>query len=80
MVNSESMTKPVGRVIQLPDTVCTYERGGCADAVIHAARKTLQGHRALCEPSRAVASLGGRFDVNGEDSCATCAVLVVRGG
>ncbi len=79
MLKSESVPMPTQRVIRLPEAPTTYERGGCADTVVHAARKTLDGHRALCDPSRAVASLGGRFDINGEDSCANCAVLVVRG-
>jgi len=80
VLKSESTRVPAQRVIRLPDTPGDFERGGCSDSVIHAARMTAQGHRALCEPERAVASLGGRFDINNEESCASCAILVVRGG
>jgi uncharacterized protein YijF (DUF1287 family) len=80
MLQGETISIPSQRVIKVPGSPTPFERGGCADSVIHAARKTLDGFRALCDSSRAVASLGGRFDVNAEESCASCAVIVVRGG
>jgi hypothetical protein len=43
--------------------------------MVHAVHKTLQGDRSLCDGSRVVAWLSGRFDSDGPDACHTCAAL-----
>lgn len=75
MSSSETIAIPTQRVIQLPDSPTPFEQGRCADDLIHAARKTLNGYRALCDPTRPLALTTGRFDVDGKQSCAGCVAL-----
>jgi hypothetical protein len=52
-----------------------FERGVAGTSRrIHALRKTLDGHRALCDKNLVLIRLGGRFDEFELNSCLTCAV------
>jgi hypothetical protein len=51
-----------------------FERGSCDDGRIHAARKTLHGRRAVCDPNLGLSRLGGRFDHDDLDSCLACII------
>jgi hypothetical protein len=60
--------------VTCPPPPLPYERGSCGNGRIHALRKTLNGPRAFCDPSLALARLGGRFDYDDLDSCLRCII------
>ncbi|MDX6287770.1 MAG: hypothetical protein QOG53_3255 [Frankiales bacterium] len=53
-----------------------YEQGGCGSSLVHAARKTLQGHKALCDGSPIIEWHSGRFDATATQACPDCAAAV----
>lgn len=49
-----------------------YEQGRAADGQLHAARKTLQGMKAVCDGSKITVVISGRFDPTVQDACPAC--------
>jgi hypothetical protein len=54
-----------------------YEQGTCGSPLVHAARKTLQGHKAVCDGARIETFVSGRFDGAAAGVCPACAEAVV---
>lgn len=55
-----------------------YEQGSCGTPLLHAAHKTLQGHKALCDGSPIVEWRSGRFDSAAAEACPDCAAASVN--
>ena len=53
----------------------SYEQGMAGSPVIHAARRSLQGPRAICNGSQ-LDPISGRFDVAAAHPCPECAAFI----
>jgi hypothetical protein len=72
--NHQLTALPQQRAATTTTSPSPYERGACGMGRIHAARKTLQGTRAVCDGALPLTRLGGRFDHEALDSCLACIV------
>ncbi len=58
-----------------------YEQGlAGGTSLVHATRKTLQGHRTVCGGDRIESFVSGRFDSAAADACPGCVAALTPAG